>query len=70
MRAMRKSLRLVSLAGFLGLTQFSFLAVPGCSDSNQTGTTVQRTPEAIAGEKASMEFMQKNMAKGGYMPKK
>jgi hypothetical protein len=58
------------LAGFLGLAQLGLWAVPGCSESTRTGTTVQRPPEAIAGEKASMEFMKKNMAKGGYMPKK
>ena len=67
---MNKLPRLFSVAGVSVLSVLGFCGAPGCSDSKQSGTTVQKTPEAVAGEKASMEFMRKNMAKEGYMPKK
>jgi len=38
------------------------LALPGCSDEKtKTGTLVERTPEQVSAEKASMEGMKKAM---------
>jgi hypothetical protein len=56
-------LRLASGAGLAGLI---LAGSSGCSgDQTQTGTTVTKPPEAAAGEKASIDFMKKNMGRGG-----
>jgi hypothetical protein len=39
------------------------LSVTGCSDTQQTGTTVSDSPEAQAGRKASMDGMKAIMEK-------
>jgi hypothetical protein len=61
MRGNRRLMALVTLSGSMLIGGWAF---PGCSDqSTKTGTLVERTPEQVAAEKASMEGMQKAMMK-------
>jgi hypothetical protein len=57
--------RLTALLAFLAASLLGSLAFPGCSnEQTKTGTLVERTPEQVAAEKASMEGMKKAMMKG------
>jgi hypothetical protein len=64
--------RRTALLVLLGSILSAGLALPGCSDDRtKTGTSVEKSPEAQAGEKASMEGMRKAMEKAkGKAPSK
>jgi hypothetical protein len=56
--------RLTALLVLAGALVVGSLVIPGCSgEQRKTGTLVERTPEQIAAEKASMEGMKKAMMK-------
>jgi hypothetical protein len=61
MHVNRRLMTLVALSGSMFIGGFT---LPGCSGgSTQTGTLVERTPEQVAAEKASIEGMKKAMMK-------
>jgi len=54
----------MALVAFSGSMLIGGWAFPGCSDqSTKTGTMVERTPEQVAAENASIEGMRKAMMK-------
>jgi hypothetical protein len=53
-----------------GLALLGALSVTGCSDQQQSGTTVQDTPQAQEGRKASMDGMKAIMEKQKGQPKR
>jgi hypothetical protein len=62
---MRQRERLATVLALWCALPIGAFAVSGCSDDRTTtGTTVQRTPEEVASEKASMEGMRKAMMSG------
>jgi hypothetical protein len=62
---MGQAQRLTPLLALSAASLFGSLLVFGCSnEQTKTGTLVERTPEQVAAEKASMEGMKKAMMKG------
>ena len=55
-------------AALIGLTLLGAVSFTGCSDQQQSGTSVTDTPEAQAGRKASMDGMRAIMEKKGQAP--
>jgi hypothetical protein len=62
--AMHRTQRRNALRTLSGALLFGSLVTAGCSgEQTKTGTLVERTPEQIAAEKASMEGMRNAMMK-------
>jgi hypothetical protein len=62
---------LLLTGGFLfSLIVASVCLMPGCGESNETGTTVIKSKEAAEAEKKSMEGMKKMMNKFPKVKKK